>query len=126
VSNTNRAVAWLVLILSSIAMLSVALFKVFWLLMGMLALDSGPIPRIYVVNLIHAPAYLASAATAWKWPWVAESIAGLTLIAILTRIIPPPAFPYERYLTYEYLFILAANLAFFAAMSLRHDRMKAV
>ena len=84
VSNTRRVVTWLVLISSSIVMLSVALFKVFWLLMGTLALDSGPIPRIYVVNLVQAPVYLASAATAWKWPWVAESVAGLTLIAIFT------------------------------------------
>ena len=125
-SNTNRVVTWLVLILSSVAMLLVALFKVFWLLMGTLALDSGPIPRIYVVNLIQAPAYLASAVTAWKWPWVAESIAGLTLIAVLTRIIPRPAPPYERYLTYEYVFILSANLAFFAAISLRRSRMRAI
>jgi len=126
VSNTRRVVTWLVLISSSIVMLSVALFKVFWLLMGTLALDSGPIPRIYVVNLVQAPVYLASAATAWKWPWVAESVAGLTLIAIFTKIIPPPVFPYESYLSYEYAFIFAANLAFFASMSLRRIKMKSV
>jgi len=126
VSNTRRVVTWLVLISSSIVMLSVALFKVFWLLMGTLALDSGLIPRIYVVNLVQAPVYLASAATAWKWPWVAESVAGLTLIAIFTKIIPPPVFPYESYLSYEYAFIFAANLAFFASMSLRRIKMKSV
>jgi len=126
VSNTRRIVTWLVLISSSIVMLSVALFKVFWLLMGTLALDSGPIPRIYVVNLVQAPVYLASAATAWKWPWVAELVAGLTLIAIFTKIIPPPVFPYESYLSYEYAFILAANLAFFASISLRRIKMKSV
>ena len=121
VSNTQRVVMWSGLILASIVMLLVAIFKVFWLSMGTLALDSGPIPRIYLVNLMQAPAYLASAATAWKWPWVAESVAGLTLIAIFTKIIPPPVFPYERYLSYEYAFIIAANVAFFAKMSLRRS-----
>jgi len=125
-SNTRRVVTWLALISSSIVMLSIALFKVFWLLMGTLALDNGPIPRIYAINLIQAPAYLASAATAWKWPWVAESVAGLTLIAIFTKIIPPPVFPYERYLSYEYAFIIAANVAFLAGMSLRRIKMKSV
>jgi hypothetical protein len=107
-------------------MLSVALFKVFWLLMGTLALGSGPMPKIYVINLVQAPLYFASAATAWKWPWVAESVAGLTLIAIFTKIIPPPIFPYERYLSWEYSFIVAANVAFFAVMSLRRLKTKRV
>jgi hypothetical protein len=124
VSDTRRVVTWLVLILSSIVMLLVALFKVFWLLMGTLALDNGPIPRIYVVNLMQAPAYFASAVTAWKWPWVAELVAGLTLIAIFTKIIPPPVFPYQRYLSYEYAFIIAANVAFFAKVFLRRAEMK--
>ena len=119
VSKTRRIVTWLALILSSIVMLSVALFQVFWLLMGTLALDSGPIPRIYAINLIQAPAYLASAATAWKWPWVAESIAGLTVFAIFTRFIPWTVSLFQRELSFEYAFIIAANVAFFASMSLR-------
>jgi hypothetical protein len=120
----TRLVLMLVLILSSAVMLSVALFKVFWLLMGTLALDNGPMPRIYVVNLVQAPAYLVSAATAWKWPWFAESVAGLTLVAIFTRIIPPPIFPYERYLSWEYAFVVAANVAFIAGMSMRRSEIK--
>jgi hypothetical protein len=75
---------------------------------------------------MQAPAYLVSAATAWKWPLVAESVAALTLIAIFTKIIPPPVFPYERYLSYEYAFIIAANVAFFARLYLRRVKMKSV
>jgi hypothetical protein len=119
VSDPRRVVTWLVLVLSIIVMLSVALFKVFWLVMGTLALDSGPMPKIYLINLVQAPTYLASALTAWKWPWVAECVAGLTFIAIFTKVIPPPIFPYARYLSWEYAFIAAANLAFFAVLFLR-------
>lgn len=119
VSDTRRFVKWTVLVLSIIAMLSIALFKGFWLLMGTLALDGGPMPRIYVINLVQAPAYLASALTAWKWPWVAECVAVLTFIAIVTKLIPPPTFPYQRYLSWELAFIVAANVAFLSVMSLR-------
>jgi hypothetical protein len=126
VSDTRRFATWAILVLSIIAMLSVAVFKGFWLLMGTLALDSGPMPRIYVINLVQAPAYLASALTAWKWPWVAECVAALTFIAIVTKLIPPPTPPYQRYLSWEFAFIVAANLAFFAVMSLRRIKMKSV
>jgi hypothetical protein len=113
------------LVLSIVTMFAVALFKMFWLLMGVLALDGGPMPKIYVINLVQAPAYLVSALTAWKWPWLAEFIAGLTLAAILTKIIPPPIFPYKGYLFEEYAFIAGANLAFFAAFLLRRSRIRA-
>jgi len=126
VSNTQRVATWSALTLASIVMLSVALFKVFWLLMGTLALDSGPMPKIYVINLVQAPAYLASASTAWKWPWAAESVAGLTLIAIFTRFIPWTVSPFQRELSFEYAFVIAANVAFFAVMSLRRAKMKSV
>lgn len=126
VSDARRFAMWAVMVLSIIAMLSVAVFKGFWLLMGTLALDSGPLPRIYVINLVQAPAYLASALTAWKWPWVAECIAALTLIAIFTKLLPPPTFPYQRYLSWEIAFIVAANVAFFAVMSLRRTKRKGI
>jgi hypothetical protein len=119
VSNTQRIVMWSVLILSSIVMLLVAVYKAFWLLMGTMALDSGPIPGIYIANLAEVPAYLASAATAWKWPWIAESFAGLTLVVILARFNPWTISPFQKWLSFEYVFIIAANVAFFAKMALR-------
>ena len=122
VSDPRRVVTRSVLVLSIIVMLSVALFKVFWLVMGTLALDNGPMPKIYLINLVQAPAYLVSALTAWKWPWLAECAAGLTLIAIFTKVIPPPIFPYERYLSWEYAFIVAANAALFAVLSLHREK----
>ena len=124
VSNTQRVVIRSGLILASIVMLLIALYKFFWLSMATLALDSGPIPRIYTVNLILAPAYLVSAATVWKWPWITESVAGLTLIAIFTRLIPWTISPFQRELSFEYVFIIAANVAFITKMSLRRAEMK--
>jgi hypothetical protein len=100
-------------------MLLVAIYKIFWLSMGTLALDSGPMPRIYVVNLVLAPAYLISAATAWKWPWGAASVAGLTLIVIFTRFVPWTVSPFQKELSFEYAFVFAASVALFAKMLLR-------
>ena len=118
--RAKAVLAWSGIILASTVMLLVAAFKIFWLAMGTLALDSGPLPGIYVANLIEVPAYLLSAATAWKWPWVAESVAGLTLIVILAKFNPWTISPFRRWLSFECAFIIAANVAFFARMSLRH------
>jgi len=107
--------------LSSIVMLSLGLFKVFWLVMGTMALDSGPLPKIYVIDLILAPAYLAAAATAWKWPWICEAVAALTLIAILVQIVPAAVSPFQKFLSLDYAFIIAANVAFIAKLSLRQQ-----
>src|ERR1700754_3685947 len=112
VSNIRRIALRSVLTLSIVVMLGVALLKIFWLTMGTLALDGKQIPKIYVINLVQAPAYLVSALTAWKWPYVAETVSVFTLIALLTKIISPPVFPYQNYLFSEYAFILAANVAF--------------
>lgn|GEM_PF-2853623 len=124
VSDIRRVAAWSALTLSIIVMLGVALFKMFWLSMGTLALDGKSIPRIYVINLVQAPAYLVSALTAWKWPYVAKTVSMLTLIALLTKIISPPVFPYQDDLFFEYAFILAANVAFLAMLFLRGKRMR--
>jgi hypothetical protein len=107
-------------------MLLVAIYKAFWLSMGTLALDSGPLPRIYEANLILAPAFLVSAATAWKWPWIAELVAGLTLVAIFSRLIPWTVSPFQRELSFEYAFMISANVAFIAKMSLRRAQMNGV
>jgi hypothetical protein len=112
--------------LASVIMLLVAVYKAFWLLMGSMALDSGPIPGIYIANLMEVPAYLASAATAWKWPWIAETVAVLTLVVIFARFNPWTISPFQRWLSFEYAFIIAANVAFFARMSLCRAKMKCV
>ncbi len=72
-----------------------------------------------MINLFQAPVYLASALTVWKWPCFAESIAGLTLIAIWVKLIPPAVPPYDKYLSWEFAFIIGANMAFVAAVALR-------
>jgi hypothetical protein len=124
VITIKRVIMWSGLIVACAVMLLVALYKAFWLSMGTLALDSGPMPRTYLVNLILGPAYFASAATAWKWPWIAESVAGLTLVAIFARFIPWTASPFQPELFFEYVFIVAANAAFIAKILLRRAKMK--
>jgi hypothetical protein len=119
VINIKRVVMWSGLILASIAMLLVAVYKTFWLLMGSMALDNGPIPGVYIANLVEVPVYLTSAVTAWKWPWIAESVAGLTLVVIFARFNPWTISPFQRWLSFEYAFIIAANVAFITRMSLR-------
>ncbi|GGH09378.1 hypothetical protein GCM10011586_27340 [Silvibacterium dinghuense] len=92
--------------------------------MGILALDAGPLPKIYIINLVQVPAYLASALTAWRWPWVAECVAGLTFIAVITKVIPPPIYPYQGYLSEEYAFIAAANVAFITTMFMKRSKIE--
>jgi hypothetical protein len=70
------------------------------------------------------PAYLISTVTAWKWPWIAESVALLTLAMIFARFHPWEISPFQRGLWIDYAFIVAANVAFFARMSLRRAEMK--
>jgi hypothetical protein len=123
VSKIKHFVGLSGLILASAVMLLVTVYKIFWLSMGTLALDSGPLPRIYIANLLLAPTYLISAATAWKWPWIAESVAGLTLVAIFTRFIPWTVSPFQKELSFEYAFVLAASIALIAKMSLRRVEM---
>jgi hypothetical protein len=107
-------------------MLSAGIYKGIWFLLGMSVLGVGPLSAFHVAGLIQAPAYLASAATAWRWPWVAETVAALTLVVILTRFHPWVISPFQRGLSVDYVFVIAANVAFFARMSLRRNEIKSV
>jgi hypothetical protein len=72
-----------------IAAMLVVLFKEgFWLLMGSMALDHGPIPHAYLVNSILFIVFLISTCLFWKWPWIAVLIAWLDLAAILLHANP--------------------------------------
>lgn len=124
VINIKLVVMWSGIILASIVMLLIAIYKILWLLLGTLAWGAGPLSGFYVASLMEGPAYLASAATAWKWPWIAESVAGLTLAVIFARFNPWTISPFQRWLSFEYAFIIAANVAFFARMSLRRSELK--
>lgn len=124
VVNIKHAAMWSGIILASAVMLLIAIYKAIVLLVGTLALGTGPVSGFYVAFLIEAPAYLVSAVTAWKWPWIAESVAALTLAVIFARFNPWTISPFQKGLSLEYAFILAANVAFFARMSLRRSEMK--
>jgi hypothetical protein len=126
VNNIKRTVVWSGIILASIVMLLIAIYQIVCLLLGILTSGVGPLSGFYVAYLLEGPAYLASAATAWKWPWIAESVAVLTLVVIFARFNPWTVSPFQRGLSLDYAFIIAANVAFFARMSLRRDKMKCV
>jgi hypothetical protein len=119
VVNTRRGIAWSWLILASIALLLIAVYKILWLSLGILAVGFGKFSWFNVANLVEGPLYLASAATAWKWPWVAESVAVFTLVVIFARFNPWTVSPFQRGLSLDYAFIIAANVAVIAKMSLR-------
>jgi hypothetical protein len=112
------------IILASIVMLLVAIYKVIVSLLGTLAWGVGPLSGFDVAFLLEGPAYFASAVTAWKWPWVAETIASLTLIVILARFNPWTISPFQKVLSLEYVFIIAANVAFIEKWVLRRAEMK--
>lgn len=73
-----------------------------------------------ITGLVEAPAFLGSAVTAWKWPWIAESVAVLTFVVIVARFNPWTISPFQKALTLEYAFLIAANVAFISKMTLRH------
>jgi hypothetical protein len=125
VGNIQRNIARSVIILASIAMLTVAVYKSVWLLIGTLAWGIGPLDKFYVTSLVEVPAYFASAVTTWKWPWFAESVAVLTLAVILAWFNPWTIGPLlQRELSLEYVFIIYANVAFIAKLLLRRVEMK--
>lgn len=83
-------------------------------------LSSGVSPSSVfdVVFLLEGPAYLISAATVWKWPWIAESVSLLTLAAIFAKFHPWTISQFPIGLSVDYVFIAAANLAFFARLTM--------
>lgn len=106
-------------------MLTVSVYIGLWLVMGTLTWGVRPISGFYAANLIEAPAYLVSAATAWKWPFIAELIAGVNLVVILIWFHPWTAGPLlQKALHLEYAFIIAANVAFLGGISLRRAELK--
>jgi hypothetical protein len=124
VSDTQRLVLRSGLVVASIAMLSAGMYKGIWFLLGMSVSGVGPLSAFHLAGLIQAPAYLASAATVWRWPWVAETVAALTLVVIFARFHPWIISPFQRGLSVDYVFLIAANVAFFARMSLRRTEMR--
>lgn len=78
----------LIMVLCIAAMLVVLFKEGFWLLMGSMALDHGPIPHAYLVNSILFIVFLISTCLFWKWPWIAVLIAWLDLAAILLHANP--------------------------------------
>ena len=126
VIKIKRIAAWTGLILAIILMLLIAFYKAFVLLLGTLGWGVGPLSVFYVAALMEPPAFPVSAVTAWKWPWIAESVAVITLAVILARFNPWTTSPFQRALSLDYIFIIAANVAFFARMSLRRAELKRV
>ena len=126
VNSTWRGVAWAVGVLAITVMILVGFYKIAWLLLG--AITSGVMARpvFDVVFLLEGPAYLISAITAWKWPWIAESVSLLTLAVIFARFHPWMISPFQRGLSVDYVFIAAASVAFFARLAMSRIEKKSV
>jgi hypothetical protein len=117
--NIRQLAASLGFYVACIVMLLVGIYKIALLLLGTLAWGVEPLSEFYVAGILEGPMFLASVATAWRWPWVVELVALLTLVVIFARFNPWTISPFQKGRSLEYAFILAANVAFFARMSLR-------
>lgn len=101
-------------------MLLAAIYKNAWLLLG--AITSGIKPRSFfdVANLLQGSAYLISAVAVWRLPWIAEVVSVLTVIAILASFGQLTTGSIQKGFFVDYVFIVSANAAFFASMTMRH------
>ena len=94
----------------------------FWLTLGLLALDSGPIPRAYLLNLVCFASFIISAATLWKWPWIAAFVAWANMLSILTRFTPwndDSAATFFSQFLFDHLFFVSANLGALAVLRIK-------
>jgi hypothetical protein len=90
--------------------------------MGTMALDAGPIPKIYLFNIFEVFIFGISIALFWKWPLVAVAMAWFALTFILAVIVPwgtVSAHMISRSLQLEYAFFVAAHLGFIASRFLQ-------
>lgn len=83
VAKTGRLPLRLFMILCICLMLYAICTIGLWLLFGVMALDSGPTPQNYVMDLWAFAGFLVSTCMFWKWPWVAAVVAWSDLIANL-------------------------------------------
>jgi len=93
-----------------------AIYKTAWLLLAAVVVGVSMRSVFDVADFLTVPAYLVSAAVAWKWPWIAETVASLSLAVILMRFHPWIVSPFQRGLAVDFVFILAANVLFFTAV----------
>ena len=117
--SEQRIAARALLVAASAVMFLVAIYTGFVFLLEAVLSGVGPLSVFDVAYLMSAPAYLVSAATAWRWPWVAESVAVLTLVVIFSRFHPWTVSPFRRAFFLDYAFVVAANVAFFSWLWLR-------
>jgi hypothetical protein len=118
VTDTKQSIARLGVNVIIAVMILAAIYKIAWLLLG--AITSGVRPRsgFDVANLFEGPAYLLSALTAWKWPWIGEGVSILTLIVIFASFSQLTISPVQKAFFVDSVFIIAANAVFFASMAM--------
>ena len=119
VSNTKQNIVRTAIIVAITVMMLVAIYKIAWLLLGAITVGVRPRSGFDVASLIEGPAYLISATTAGNWPWIAEFVSVLILVVILARFNPLTISPFQRGLSIDYVFIVAANVVFFSRMTMR-------
>ena len=117
----QRAMARSVIIFASVGMILAAIYKAAWLLLAVVVVGASMGSIFDVADLLSVPAYLVSAVVAWKYPWIAETVALLFLAVILMRFHPWIISPFRRGLAVDYVFIIAANVFFFTAVLSRRS-----
>ena len=122
VSDTKRSIMRSGVRVIIAVMILTAIYKIAWLLLG--AITSGVRPRsgFDVANLFEGPAYLLSALTAWKWPWIGESVSILTLIVIFASYSRLTISPVQNAFFVDFAFIIAANAVFFASRAMSKQK----
>jgi hypothetical protein len=101
-------------------MILAALYKIAWLLLGAITLGIKPRSVFDVANLLEGPAYLIAALAAWRRPWIAEAVAVLVLVVIVSSFGPLTTGAVQRGFFVDYVFIVSANAVFFASMMMRN------
>lgn len=99
-------------------MILAAIYKIAWLLLGAITSGSKPRSLFDVANLLEGPAYLIAALAAWRRSWIAEAVAALVLIVILSSFGPLTTGAVQRGFFVDYVFIISANAVFFASMTM--------
>jgi hypothetical protein len=126
VGNTQRVFMRPAIIVATAVMLLVAIYRAIWLFLGILSSGVGPISSSDMAWILQVPAYFVSALTAWKWPWIAELVAVIVLAVIFMRFKPWTVSPFQRGLSCDYAFIVAANVVFFVKVLSRRLENKTI
>ena|ERR1039458_2096071 len=119
VADMRRIVPIVCTVISLGLMGLVVCAKGLWLLIAVIALDSGPIPWAYKWNALVFIGVFVSTLAFWKLPYIAVVVAWIDLLSILVIVgvnWPNVHFDFKflDQFRYDYLFFVVAILGFIA------------